>query len=158
MSRRHDSARRSTTWAVAFACWVALVWGHSLIQGPQSSLESGMVVDLLRPVFEALGMADENLMGLVVRKTAHFSEYAVLGVLARGLFGSLRSERGVSPFPAALLVALVPVVDECIQLFVPGRSGQVTDVLIDLSGLAAGALVAHLVTSFRTGQKGTVDT
>ena len=145
MTQRHDSARRSTAWAVAFACWVAFVWGHSLVQGPQSSLESGMVVDLLRPAFEALGMADENLMGLVVRKAAHFSEYALLGVLARGLFGSLRSERGVPPFPAALLVALVPVVDECIQLFVPGRSGQVTDVLIDLSGLVVGALLAHLV-------------
>ena len=145
MPARHDSARRSVWWAAAFACWVAFVWGHSLIQGPQSSLESGMVVTLLRPLFEAVGVTDVDLMAFLVRKTAHFTEYAILGVLARGLFGSLHAERGVRPLPAGLLVALVPVVDERIQLFVPGRSGQVTDVLLDLSGVVVGALLAHLV-------------
>ena len=86
---RHDSARRPThpKWAVAFACWVTFIWGHSLVQGPQSSLESGMVV------------------------------------------------------------ALVSVVDECIQLFVPGRTGQPTDVLIDLGGLVFGVLLAWFVST-----------
>ena len=145
MPARHDSARRSVWWAAAFACWVAFVWGHSLIQGPQSSLESGMVVTLLRPLFEAVGVTDVDLMAFLVRKTAHFTEYAMLGVLARGLLGSLHAGRGVRPLPAGLLVALVPGVDECMQLFVPGRSGQVTDVLLDLSGVVVGALLAHLV-------------
>ena len=81
---KNDSARRpSFRWAVALCCWVAFIWGHSLIQGPQSSLESGMVVAIVRPVFEALGVTDVNIMTLIVRKGAHFSEYAVLGVLAR---------------------------------------------------------------------------
>lgn len=145
MPTRRDSARRSIWWAAAFACWIAFVWGHSLIQGPQSSLESGMVVTLLRPLFEVVGVTDADLMAFLVRKAAHFTEYAILGVLARGLFGSLHAERGVRPLPVGLLVALVPVVDECIQLFVPGRSGQLTDVLIDLSGVIVGALLAHLV-------------
>ena len=145
MPTRHDSARRSIWWAAAFACWIAFVWGHSLIQGPQSSLESGMVVTLLRPLFEVVGVTDADLMAFLVRKAAHFTEYAILGVLARGLFGSLHAERGVCPLPAGLLVAFVPVVDECIQLFVPGRSGQLTDVLIDLSGVIVGALLAHFV-------------
>lgn len=145
MPTRRDSARRSIWWAAAFACWIAFVWGHSLIQGPQSSLESGMVVTLLRPLFEVVGVTDADLMAFLVRKAAHFTEYAILGVLARGLFGSLHAERGVRPLPVGLLVALVPVVDECIQLFVPGRSGQLTDVLIDLSGVIVGALLAHFV-------------
>ena len=145
MPTRHDSARRSIWWAAALACWIAFVWGHSLIQGPQSSLESGMVVTLLRPLFEVVGVTDADLMAFLVRKAAHFTEYAILGVLARGLFVSLHAERGVRPLPAGLLVAFVPVVDECIQLFVPGRSGQLTDVLIDLSGVIVGALLAHLV-------------
>ena len=104
-----------------------------------------MVVTLLRPLFEVVGVTDADLMAFLVRKAAHFTEYAILGVLARGLFGSLHAERGVRPLPAGLLVAFVPVVDECIQLFVPGRSGQLTDVLIDLSGVIVGALLAHLV-------------
>lgn len=139
--RKDDSARRPTTlrWAVAFACWVCFIWGHSLIQGPQSSLESGLVVALVRPLFEALGVTDVDLMTLIVRKGAHFSEYALLGVLAAGLFRARRRERGRAPFPWAYLVALVPVADESLQLLVPGRSGQPTDVLIDLAGLLVGA-------------------
>ena len=151
MARRsHDSARRSTyrTWAVALLCWVLLIWAHSLIQGPQSSAESGMVVDLVRPLFEALGVSDVDLMTLVVRKGAHFAEYAVLGVLAWGTFRARLRERRHAPFPAVLLVALVPVCDEAIQLLVPGRSGQLSDVLLDLSGVCCGVLLAVLLSAF----------
>ena len=91
---KNDSARRpaSVRWAVAFACWVAVIWGHSLVQGPQSSLESGLVVSIVRPLFEVLGVTDVDLMSLVVRKLAHFSEYALLGVLTCGLFRARRRE------------------------------------------------------------------
>lgn len=143
MGLRRDSARRpSRRWAVALACWVAFIWCHSLVQGPQSSLESGMVVALARPLFEALGVTDAGLMSLVVRKCAHFSEYALLGVLAAGLFRARRRETGRRALPTALVVALVPVVDECIQLGVPGRSGRPADVMIDLSGLLVGSLAS----------------
>lgn len=146
-----DSARRSSRrWAVALACWVAFIWCHSLVQGPQSSLESGMVVALLRPLFEAVGVTDASLMSLVVRKCAHFSEYAVLGVLACGLFRARGREMGRRALPAALIVALVPVVDECIQLGVPGRSGQPTDVIIDLSGLLVGSIASSVVSRLRS--------
>lgn len=144
MHQRIDSARRSslTWWAVAFCCWIAFIWGHSLIQGPQSSLESGFVVSMLSPLFEAVGILDVDFMTLIVRKGAHFTEYAILGVLTWGLFRALGRERGRRAFPTALLVALVPILDELLQLFVPGRSGRLTDVLIDLSGICFGALVA----------------
>ena len=147
---KNDSARRSTLsrWAVAFCCWTLLIWAHSLVQGPQSSAESGMVVELVRPLFDALGVSDVDLMTLVVRKGVHFAEYAVLGVLAWGTLRARLRERGRAPFPAALLVALVPVCDEAIQLLVPGRSGQLGDVLLDLSGACCGVLLAALASAF----------
>ena len=136
---RSDSARRSSLrWAVALCCWIAFIWGHSLVQGPQSTAESGLVVSLLRPLFEGVGIVDPDLMSFIVRKVAHFSEYAVLGVLARGLVTSLREE-GIAPrLPVTVVAALVPVADECLQLFVPGRSGRLQDVLIDLCGMLFG--------------------
>lgn len=139
---RDGSASRSRAWGVALACWVAFVWGHSLVQGPDSALESGRVVALLRPLFEAAGVCDVDLMTFVVRKCAHFTEYAVLGALAAGLWRSLSSRRRPPAWLASLGVALVPVVDECIQLFVPGRSGALRDVLIDLAGALVGALAS----------------
>lgn len=145
-----DSARRPVLrWAVALACWVALVWGHSLVQGPASSAESGLVVGLLEPVFRAVGVTDVDLMSLVVRKCAHFSEYAVLGVLVRGLLAARWRASGRPPLPAGLAAAAVPVVDECVQLGVPGRTGQPLDVLIDLCGLLAGVLLATAASAAR---------
>ena len=124
------------------------MWAHSLVQGPQSSFESGLVVSLIRPIFETLGVTDVDAMTFVVRKGAHFSEYAVLGVLAWGLFRARLRERGRAPFPAAFLVALVPACDEGIQLLVPGRSGQLGDVMIDLAGVCFGVLLALLASAW----------
>lgn len=39
--------------------------------------------------------------------------------------------------------------DEFHQLFVPGRSGRLTDVLIDSAGLLAGILVVCLIKQLR---------
>lgn len=143
MGARGDSARRPLVrWAVALVVWVAFIWGHSLVQGPQSSLESGAVVGLLRPLFEAVGVTDADVMSLVVRKCAHFSEYAVLGVLVRGLLAARWRGSGAPALPAGYLAALVPVIDESIQLLVPGRSGSPVDVCIDLAGLLAGVLLS----------------
>lgn len=135
--------RRAVTvaWGVAFVLWIAFVWGRSLMQGPASSVESGRVVAVVRPVFVAAGVTDFDLITFIVRKSAHFSEYAVLGFLGRGLFSRLQDERGLPAWVGALAVALVPVADETIQLFVPGRSGSPRDVLIDLCGAALGTLV-----------------
>ena len=127
---------------VAYVLWVCVVWGHSLVQGEASSAESGLVVGLLRPLFELAGVTDVEVMGLVVRKCAHFCEYAVLAALGRALFAQLREERGVPVWAGVAAVALVPVADETIQLFVPGRSGSPVDVCLDLAGAATGALLS----------------
>ena len=37
-----------------------------------------------------------------------------------------------------MMIFMVPFVDETIQLFVAGRSGQISDVWLDMSGAAAG--------------------
>ncbi len=75
-------------------------------------------------------------------KTAHGSEYAVLGLLlARGLAGP----RWLSiPLPsvigAVVLAALYGVSDEYHQLFVPGREFDVRDMMADATGAAVAAV------------------
>lgn len=77
----------------------------------------------------------------LVRKTAHFLEYALLGFLALCCLRVMTPhlEKYVSwPLLLGLAVALV---DETIQLFVPGRSGMVADIWMDLGGVVAGVLL-----------------
>jgi VanZ family protein len=74
-----------------------------------------------------------------VRKTAHASEYALLGML---LFGSMTGTRKIRMGYAWLAASCYAATDEFHQLFVPGRSCQFTDVCIDSGGAALGILVA----------------
>lgn len=105
-----------------------------------------------------------------VRKTAHFLEYALLGVLWLNLLARLSFRRAAdtpndqtrrslsftslsapSPRTCALAVALSALyacTDEIHQLFVADRAGMITDVLLDscgaIFGIALFALVLHL--------------
>lgn len=88
----------------------------------------------------------------VIRKCAHFSEYALLGL------SSLASVRLVSGKPilrsavcAVLICVLYAATDEVHQYFVPGRSMRAFDVFIDTCGALTGALAGTAI--FRAGRR-----
>lgn len=124
---------------------IALIWGASTVPGTGSSHASLSVVEALRFVLDSLGLASGWVTNLLVRKAAHFTEYAVLGVLVSSALdpGARRTRSRILLIAAVL--ALVASLDESIQLFVPGRSGMVTDVLLDCCGAATGVALRTLV-------------
>ncbi len=139
-------------WGVFVALWCCFIWGHSLVQGPESSKESGNFYLLMKPWFDAVGVSDEAACTFIIRKCAHFTEYAVLGVSVLNLVKSLfRAGWGTVRSRGLVLAAFgfVAVADETLQLFVPGRSGSPRDVAIDLCGYACGAFFATLVVKHR---------
>ena len=69
---------------VVLLVWIAVIWGHSMMPGDMSSDESGFVAQILKPLLELLGFNDPNKRTYIVRKVAHFTEYAILAMLARG--------------------------------------------------------------------------
>lgn len=130
--------------------WTLFIWSRSLFAGPESLAQSDAVVNLVRPLLVGFGVHDANAMSFLVRKAGHVSEYLVLGLLAtlacKTLSGRTAEDRGVSQGLAGLAFGLaVAVIDESIQRFVPGRSGQAADVLIDAAGLIAGSLLVSLI-------------
>lgn len=129
-------------WTCALVLWVAFMWGHSLANGDASSLESSHAVAILRPILNALGIVGQHEMTYAVRKTAHFCEYALMGILLwqNGRVRRMDASRG-SGWWVALALA-IPVCDEFIQSFVPGRSSMVSDVVLDFCGACFGLLVA----------------
>lgn len=156
--RAHGTSRRGLLWYVALAAWICFIWGNSLLAGPESDANSLWFVSVLSPAFGVFGITDVAVMNHIVRKTAHFLEYLVLGLLASAAFrprwrikasvlGEGSRHRGV--VPAVAIACLVPVVDECIQLGVPGRSGQASDVLLDMCGAATGLLIGAIVVRSR---------
>ena len=112
-----------------------LIWGNSLLPGQASDSVSGWLQALLRFLPEG------ELTHTLLRKAAHFSEFALLGVLM-GWMAVLKLR---SPKFSLLGLGLgTGCVDETIQLFVPGRASSILDVWIDFSGFAVGLLILTL--------------
>ncbi len=134
---------RKRLWLLTAAAilWIGFIWGQSLIPAELSSQESGTVLLLLERVLHALRLPG-TLTDHLVRKAAHFTEYLILGIMLTAALGGWGGARGLLLLPAA--AALIPLVDETIQLFSPGRGSQIPDVWLDLFGFAAGAFLAAL--------------
>ena len=116
--------------------WTALIWGNSLQPAEVSGELSGGVVALVEPVLTAVGIPAEH-HSFVVRKSAHFAEFAGLAVLWLVVF--LKRPVVSGAMLTLLLCAATAALDEGIQHFVPGRSCALRDWGIDTLGAAVGA-------------------
>ena len=142
--------RTSWPWLVALAAMVCFIWGNSLVPGSESGSISGAFVTFFRNALAGAGLPYEWVTNFIVRKTAHFTEYLVLALVAMQALRPHREPRTVlRTVGTALFLVAVPSCDETIQLFVGDRSGQLRDVLIDCSGAACGALLTLLVSRLR---------
>ena len=133
---------------------MALIFSLSSQNATVSSGTSGNVIRLIAgifcPGFDSLPEAEQAeivaALQFLVRKSAHFSIYMILGVLS--FLTCISYEKLL--FALRLTVSggiclLYAASDEIHQLFVPGRSGEVRDVMIDFSGAALGITVSLLV-------------
>ena len=80
-------------------------------------------------------------LSFIIRKTAHFCEYALMGALWYLWLYRIR----FAPLISFGATALYACTDEFHQLFVQGRSGELRDVLVDSAGGAAGVLAAFIL-------------
>jgi len=83
---------------------------------------------------------------LIIRKSAHFFEFAVLSVLVFFLCKSYEMSYGCSILISIGYCLLFASADEFHQLFVDGRSGNLLDVFIDFAGSAGGVGISYLCT------------
>jgi VanZ family protein len=138
-----SSSWRNRVWRYApLAGWIGFIFFAST-GAMSASNTSRIIAPLFRWLFPNITEAQLLLVHFTVRKTAHFTEYAVLALLAaRAFIPSTRRRLRQSWFVAALaLVATVALLDEYNQSFNAARTGTIWDSLIDISG-GATALVA----------------
>ena len=130
--------KRNALCCVLIALNLALIWGNSTLPGGVSMELSDGFLALLSQGLPALAV----IGSILIRKLAHFSEFACLGLLLGWL---ISPEGGFRGFAApALLGTLAACVDETIQRFVPGRESSLIDVWIDIGGVCAGILLLRL--------------
>ena len=142
------STKQRVAWTVALVLWLCVVWGHSLVPADESLRESSRFVVLLQTLVGRYVSLDEHLATFIVRKTAHFSEYLALMVIA-SKWAQSWWDRERSRLATIAVWVLVPIIDEIIQHFVPGRDMRLMDVCIDMAGGLVGMALVHGIASLR---------
>lgn len=128
---------------------LGFIWGNSALPGEVSGELSGGLMACVGRLLAVFGSKGE----FVLRKMAHFSEYAALGFFLGGVF-TARGERGIHLFTMPLLFGLLTAcVDETIQIFAVARGSSLIDVWIDTGGACAGIAVHAWLHALRMGWK-----
>ena len=133
--------------------WLVLVWMTVIFSASadrNSIRHSSLYFEpLMRWLFPHMPQPQIEAIHHIFRKCCHLTEFAILALLCRRAIR--RSIKNVSPVwrwdEAGLALALVflySASDELHQVFVPSRTGQISDVLVDVSGGAAGLLLLWL--------------
>ena len=141
-------------WTILVAVWMVVIFLFSAQPSDESSKESLFVGRMAGQIFvkdfeewpKEEQEAFAEAINYPVRKTAHATEYAILGILVfmRCRYQNTWSRKRMILIAWGISTAYAAT-DEFHQIFVPGRAGMLTDVMIDSSGALAGILLAALV-------------
>ncbi|HHU18847.1 MAG TPA: VanZ family protein [Bacilli bacterium] len=132
--------RRVISWLLVIL-WMGLIFYLSHQPAVESAnLSSGImerILVLIDRVIVGLRI-DPDHFHFIIRKSAHFIAYYILGILVINALKTSRMMSLRSIFIGLAICVLFAISDEVHQLFVPGRAGQVMDVVIDSTGAIAG--------------------
>jgi VanZ family protein len=111
-------------------------WG---LHQTESFMEK-LLTEYLPPVRAQLSRTDIDMLNYAVRKLAHFTEYGILTTLGYGACFKALNQVPLTALRYALLVSILfAISDEFHQVFEPGRTSLITDVLIDSLGASVAA-------------------
>ena len=140
---------------------LAFIWGNSLQTGEESGGMSRRVLEWIQS-FLQLGESGVETLHHAIRKMAHFTEFACLGLLTTWWFGMMGQEKGYLVCMPLLFGLLTACVDETIQTFVPDRGPSLMDVWLDTFGVAAGIVLLlighHYIRRKQTNNKNLEET
>jgi VanZ family protein len=129
--------------------WIGVIFFFSSQMGAASNT-SRIIGPLLTWLFPDITEASLQAAHFFVRKCAHFTAYGILGFLTVRSFEHSSKDFLVKwRFPLAVILAgLVAAADEFNQSFNSARTGQVEDVLLDISGALTVVVLTYLAGIF----------
>ncbi|HLR03348.1 MAG TPA: VanZ family protein [Virgibacillus sp.] len=126
---------------LAIIGWIAIFFTLSQHSGHQFSEISATMTNAFHRVMEIFFPSlthDDRTFYLLIRKSAHFFEYMLLGAL---ILHALRHRLFSGAIIAVFISAIYAMTDEFHQLFVPGRGAEIRDVMIDSLGAMTGVAI-----------------
>lgn len=136
--------------SVLLAAQILFIISNSMRSAETSDNQSGFFVrfaitKILRLDYNKQSEAFVDSVTHFVRKTAHFTEFAVLAGIVFLLLYVIGKNRFICFTGASATAFFVGGVDELVQLYSPGRACRFTDVLIDTSGGIFASFILFLL-------------
>ncbi len=124
-----------TKWFYILIIWTLLIWTQSLLSGDISSGQSSFITTIATQILSFINISiDYDLLHTLIRKTAHFTEYAVLAVFWLLCLKNIVDNDYQKILYVLLGVLVTAAIDEAIQLLHVDRTTSFYDVLIDFCG------------------------
>ena len=99
-----------------------------------SNEQSSYIVNFIGNLFN---ISNLKLLSYIIRKIAHLTEYTILGFLIENTIKNYNKKTYIS----LIICLLYAITDELHQSLVPGRSPQITDIIIDTFGSLLGIII-----------------
>lgn len=133
------------------AAWAVFIFFMSSNTGSALSDGDG----LISLVFQRLKDLQSQMLPPsidLVNPAAHFCEYLIFGAL---WVNAWRTKLTLpwAVWAAVFCASLYGITDEIHQIFVPGRTADPLDWLVDTCGAALGAFIAYAILRFRTSRR-----
>lgn len=139
--------------AVLLILLYLVIFCFSAENGEESSVISEAVTRFILNLFHSLqGTGDGSAVVVetispvesVIRKLAHFSEYACVGFLSYSIVAQWYQPVGKGCLLVFIQLIISGALDEFHQSFIPGRYASAKDVCIDVAGGIVGILIMIL--------------
>lgn len=136
---------KKVIYVILVIIWMSVMFGFSNQQGTGSSSTSKKVSQIIVNIIDINKQYSDTqkeeiieVIEPIIRKLAHYTFYAIGGILiANCIYQFCNKEKRVIIISAIIGIAYATS-DEIHQLMVPGRSGNIKDVIIDSIGILTG--------------------
>lgn len=145
--------RKAIIMGILCITWLTVIFYNGTRQGEVSQRSSKEIVRIIRMFVDVSPITIEkasikfSTVNFYVRKNAHFFQYLILSILICAVVKQLKLYKSSKIFLVLFLLLLFPVADEFIQKYIPGRSSNIFDIIIDFSGGVLGMLVSRITSS-----------
>lgn len=127
---------RKFLWLLLLVVFTAFIFYNSSMVASESNKASYLVGSIITGMGKWFGLdIPQHNLNYNIRKIAHFLEFAVLGIILCNVYSAFNVSKRTSTGYILFLGLGIAVIDEYIQLYTPGRSALITDVVLDFFGV-----------------------
>lgn len=137
-----NNTRALVSWSLLLI-WMIIIFILSAQTADESSSTSGsllsFILKLTYPGYKLMDPSEQFVVletyQHIIRKSAHFMVFGVLGILAVNAYKSIHIRNNSLVIILSLATCVgYAVLDEIHQIFVPGRSCEIMDIVLDSCG------------------------